>query len=197
MSIVALKRKINAKNNISKRSGFYLNGTKNVNGIVQKDKKPGCCSDDGTSIKRSVTGTKGMLDSKKYRNENCCLPSEEEKMCDKKAFKHIEKMNTSASHVTENKKRKNEICANLICVSPSNPPSQNCCQCTDDEKAMRPSWCRHASKSVHINHSNKTAMSSSDYLLHRKLRNQVKITTTDQTINSICPDPVQTYKTHC
>lgn len=182
MSIVALKRKINAKNNISKRSGFYLNGTKNVNGIVQKDKKPGCCSDDGTSFKRSVTGTKGMLDSKKYRNENCCLPSKQQKMCDKKAFKHIEKMNTSASHVTENKKRKNEICANLICTSPSNPPSHNCCA---------------DAKSVHINHSNNTAMSSSDYLLHRKLKNQVKITTTDQTINSICPDPVQTSKTHC
>ena len=80
MSIVALKRKINAKNNISKRSGFYLNGTKNVNGIMQQDKKPGCCSDDGTTIKKTVTGTKGMLASKKYRNENCCLPSGEEKM---------------------------------------------------------------------------------------------------------------------
>jgi len=245
MSIVALKRKINAKNNISnrkissftvhtsqpgvnakrglvsrstgsvvnrrkkiqnksfhsqmanptetvnvtpdtdKRSGFYLNGTKNINGIVQKDKKPGCCSDDGSSVKRTVSGTKGMLDSRKYRNGNCCFPSNEEKMCDKKAFKHIEKMKATASDVTANKKRQTEICVNPV-ICPGDSP-------TTDSTI----YCCSGAKSIHINHSNKTAISSSDYLLKKKSRNQVKITSTDQSISTICTDTVKTSKTNC
>ena len=59
--------------------GFSINGTKNIKANVRSDSNlayqyetPGCCSDNGTTIKRSVLGTKGMIDSKKYRNSNCC-----------------------------------------------------------------------------------------------------------------------------
>ena len=176
---------VNVTPNAEKKTGFYLNGNKNVNGIVQQDKKPGCCSDNGTAIKRTVSGTKGMLASKKYRNGNCCLPSDEEKMCDKKAVKHIEKMKATASDVTANKKRLTEICVNPV-IRPGDSPT------TDST-----TYCCSGAKSIHINHSNKTAISSSDYLLKKKSRNQVKITSTDQSVTTICTDTVKTSKTIC
>ena len=122
--------------------GFSLNGTKNIKGTVQQDTnlayqslnnhqrsivssesinesgKFGCCSDNGTTIKKSVMGTKGMLDSKKYRNNNCCVKSQDEKLCDKQSIKNIEALTKSASEVTTNRKHKNEICANVnpLCI---------------------------------------------------------------------------------
>ena len=175
-------------NNVNPKQpvGFSINGTKNIRGTVQKDsnlayhfEKPGCCSDDGTIIKKTVTGTKGMLDSKKYRNENCCPKSEEEKICEKKSLKHLEKQTKSASDNITDKKLNNENC---ICIVSSNTGSQQCCQCTDEEKALRPSWCRQASKTVHINHGHGTVQSSSDYILQKKARTQYKINKTEESL---------------
>ena len=82
--------------NLNQPVGFSVNGTKNIRGTVQKDsnlayqyEKPGCCSDDGTVIKRSVVTSKGMIESKKYRNSNCCQKSEQEKICEKNLLKTL------------------------------------------------------------------------------------------------------------
>ena len=179
--------------NVKQTVGFSINGTKNIRGTVERDsnlayqfEKPGCCSDDGTTIKRSVTSTKGMLYTKKYRNNKCCQKSEKDKLCEKKSLKDIEKQTTSASDVIADRKHKNEICANVnpLCIVSSDSPSQKCCQCTDEEKAQRPSWCRKAANSVHINHGNGTAQSSSDYILQKKARNQHKISNTNKSLFS-------------
>ena len=102
-------------------------------------------------------------------------------------------MNTCAF---ENKKRQTEICVNpVICSGETEPEpeSEPESQATSLDKKI----CCRRRKSIHINHSNKTAISSSDYLLKKKSRNQVKITNTDENISSICPDPVKTSKTNC
>ena len=158
--------------------GFSLNGTKNIRGTVQQDsnlayqfEKPGCCSDDGTTVKRSVMGTKGMLDSKKYRNENCCQKSEKDKLCEKKSLKDIEKQTRSASDVIADRKHKNEICANVnpLCVVSSDTPE------TCNSKCNKP---------IHINHGHGTAQSSSDYILQKKAKNQHKISNTNKSLFS-------------
>ena len=60
-------------------SGFSINGKKNISGNVQKDKNMayhgnniGCCSDTSDRVKPSVLSSKGMIQTKKYRTENCC-----------------------------------------------------------------------------------------------------------------------------
>ena len=169
---------------LSKPVGFSLNGTKNIKGTVQQDTNLayqssnknsckiitssdtcynsghfGCCSDSGTSIKKSVVGSKGMLDSKKYRNSNCCVKSQNEKLCDKQSIKNIEALTKSASEVTTNRKHKNEICANVnpLCIESSDTP-KNCV-----------SGCH---KQIHINHGHGIVQSSSDYIVQRKSKNQ-------------------------
>ncbi len=66
----------------------------------------------------------------------------------------------------------------------SNTGSQQCCQCTDEEKALRPSWCRQAGNSVHINHGHGTVQSSSDYILQQKSKTEYKISKTNKSLLS-------------
>ena len=164
--------------NTNEPVGFSLNGTKNIRGTVQKDsnlayqyEKPGCCSDDGTVIKRSVVSSKGMIDSKKYRNNNCCQKSDQDKICEKKSFKNIEAQTKSASDIIANRKQENEICANInpICVVSSDTPRLCVPECH---------------KQIHINHGGGTVQSSSDYILQKKARTQHKISYTDNSIFS-------------
>ena len=159
--------------NVSQQVGFSLNGTKNVRGTVQRDsnlayqfEKPGCCSDDGTTIKKTVTGTKGMLDSKKYRNENCCPKTHKEKVCEKKSLKQLEKQTKTASENIADRKHRNENC---ICIVSSDQP-----------KPCNPK----CHKQIHINHGQGTVQSSSDYILQKKARTQYKINKTDESLFS-------------
>ena len=80
-------------------------------------------------------------------------------------------MTKSFSEVITNKKHKNEICAKLICIVSSDytPTTKACCD-----------------KPIHINHGHGTALSSSDYLLQKKVRNQAKITNTDSKSEMQC-----------
>ena len=179
MSIVVLKNKMKSKRNISNNEiGFSLYGKKNISGTVSSDSnlanqhnRIGCCSDNGTHVKKSVTGTKGMLQSKKYRNDNCCPKTENQKLCDKKSFKKVETISRSASEVTTNIKNRNEICAKMICTTHTVPISKSCVAGCD--------------KHLHINHGNGITSSSSDYIELKKARNEVAISKDESTLSCV------------
>ena len=165
----------------SHESGFSINGKRRIKGAVEdtnlayNGKDEGCCSDGHDTIKPSVLSTKGMIESRKYRNENCCKKSCTDKQGEKKALKNIENMTQSSSNVILNNKQKNELCQlDVICSSDDIPTEYNCFgNC--DKSVMR------------INNSVNgykiglgVASSQSDYILSKKLYNERQISQTDK-----------------
>ena len=149
----------------SGESGFSLNGKLRINNTIEDtnlanlNNKLGCCSDDNSSIKRTVSGTKGMLQSRKFRNNNCCTKSDKEKLDEKKSVNHIKRSHQTASDIIRRKKYNNEICnLKLICDDTNNsspsqtiPYDKDCC------------------KYLPINHPVGVAVSQSDYITMKNM----------------------------
>ena len=167
--------------NPAHQSVFSINGKRRIKGAVEdtnlayNGKDEGCCSDGHDTIKPSVLSTKGMIQSRKYRNNNCCNKSCTDKQGEKKSLKNIENMTQSSSNVILNNKHKNELCQlDVICSSEDIPSEYNCFG--NCEKAV-----------TRINNSVNgykiglgVASSHSDYILNKKLYNERLISQTDK-----------------
>ena len=132
---------VNISVNNSHESGFSINGKKNINGNVQKDKNMAyhgnnisCCSDTGDRVKPSVLSSKGMIQTKKYRTENCCRVSDSEKYKQKQSVKKIENMSQSSRDVILRKKQSNVKCDLELCGT--SPYSQEKTCSLDCKKAI-------------------------------------------------------------
>ena len=150
----------------NRSSGFYLNGTRRIKAAQAEDTnlmKQGtdsCCSEDITSVKRSVLTTKGMLQSRKLRFKN---NNPDSNCCKDIVNSHIEKHTTTASEVVERRKLAAQNCPDdddqlIFCKPCEKKQTAGEAKCTPGCKNPPP-----------ISHDVCVASSQSDYLMRKKM----------------------------
>lgn len=152
--------------NPDKVSGFYLNGTRRIKAAQAEDTnlmKQGtdsCCSEDITSVKRSVLTTKGMLQSRNLRFKN---NNPDSSCCKDIVNSHIEKHTTKSSEFIERRKLAAQNCPDddgkLIFCKPCEKKQ------THGEAKCKPG----CNNPPPISHDVCVASSQSDYLMRKKM----------------------------